>query len=237
MNDSDRPAESQGLVESVKILLAASRGYWLVNAANFGDGVAYFGFLTLMTLFMEHNVGFSTEWSHRSVALFTGAITLFMILGGGIVSDRLGVRRALTLCIALLVVGRVLFVLTPLAGVWPWIGVTAWFSLFLMAAGEGIIQPALYAGIKEYTDARTRTLGYAFLYSIMNLGIVAGLAVSPWIRETWARRVEGRDVQQDPTAGISGTFWFFIGITVLMLVINVVFFTRRVEKRDRTVIV
>jgi POT family proton-dependent oligopeptide transporter len=129
----------------------------------------------------------------------------------------------------------VLYVISPGLGGFTIAAGTAWFALFLMAAGEGVIQPALYSGIKEYTDKRTATLGYAFLYAIMNLGIVAGAWLSPLIREAWASRVEGVDVETVPTAGIAGAFWFFIGITAVMLLINVLFFTRRVEQRDRTV--
>jgi len=228
---TDPPAPT--IRESLKILFGASRGYWLVNLANFGDGIAYFGMLALMTLFMELNVGFSAQWSTISIGWYTGAVTIFMALGGGVVADRLGVRRALTLCIGVLIVGRVLFVLSPTLGGSFAIGMMAWIGLFVMAAGEGVIQPALYAGIKEYTDKRTATLGYAFLYAIMNLGIVAGEIASPLVREWWAHRVEGLDVAEHPAAGISGAFWFFTGITVLMLLINVGFFTRKVEERDR----
>jgi dipeptide/tripeptide permease len=224
------------VLESFKILFGASRGYWLVNAANFGDGIAYFGILFLMTLFMQHNIGFSTPWATLSISWFSGAVTIFMALGGGAISDRLGVRRALTLCFTILLVGRILFVMAPQFGGFITVAIMAWFALFVMAAGEGVIQPALYSGIKEYTDQRTQTLGFAFLYSIMNLGIVAGELASPLIRETWASKVEGRDVLDTPTAGIAGAFWFFIGITALMLLINVVFFTKKVEKRDRTVV-
>ena len=235
MNDVKQQDEPT-VLESIKILFGASRGYWLVNAANFGDGVAYFGVLALMTLFMEHNVGFSTRWSGVSIGLYTGAVTIFMALGGGVVSDRLGVRKALTVCIVTLLVGRIVFVMAPGSGEWLIVAGMAWAGLFLMAAGEGVIQPALYSGIKEYTDKRTATLGYAFLYAIMNLGIVAGAFVSPLIREFWASNFEGKDVATEPTAGISGTFWFFIIVTAAMLAINVLFFTRKVEQRDRTVI-
>lgn len=221
--------------ESVKTLLGASRGYRMVNVANFGDGIAYFGFLTLMTLFMQHNVGLSSEWAGLSIGWYTGGVTIFMALGGGAVSDRLGVRRALTFCIVLLLIGRVLYVVSPGLGGFATGASFAWGALLVMAAGEGIIQPALYSGIKEYTDRRTATLGYAFLYSIMNLGIAAGAWLSPLIREAWATRVEGVDIETTPTAGIAGAFWFFIGVTALMLLINIMFFTRRVEQRDRTV--
>jgi dipeptide/tripeptide permease len=221
--------------ESVETLFRASLGYRLVNVANFGDGVAYFGFLTLMTLFMQHNVGLSSEWAGMSIGWYTGGVTIFMALGGGAVSDRLGVRRALTFCISLLLVGRVLYVISPGLGGFTMAASAAWIALFVMAAGEGIIQPALYSGIKEYTDKRTATLGYAFLYSIMNLGIVIGAWLSPLIREFWAERVEGVDISATPTAGIAGAFWFFIAITGLMLLVNLLFFTRSVEQRDRTV--
>jgi len=221
--------------ESIKTLFSASRGYLLVNVANFGDGIAYFGFLTLMTLFMQHNVGLSSEWAGLSIGWYTGGVTIFMALGGGAVSDRLGVRRALTFCIVLLLAGRVLYVISPGLGGFVTGATFAWIGLFVMAAGEGIIQPALYSGIKEYTDKRTATLGYAFLYAIMNLGIAAGAWLSPLIREAWASRVEGVDVETNPTAGIAGAFWFFIAVTAVMLLINLVFFTRRVEQRDRTV--
>ena len=208
----------------------------MVNLVNFGDGIAYFGILALMTLFMEKNVGFSTNLSTISISLFTGGVTLFMALGGGIVSDRLGVRKALTLCLAMLLLGRVMFALVPGAGGPSMIAMVAWLSLLIMAMGEGVIQPALYSGIKEYTDSRTETMGYAFLYSIMNLGIVAGEFISPLAREYWAEKVEGRSVQDDPTAGITGAFWLFIGMTAVMLLINFFFFTKKVEERDRTVI-
>ncbi|MEE8408636.1 MAG: hypothetical protein V3T05_03430, partial [Myxococcota bacterium] len=67
----------------------------------------------------------------------------------------------------------------------------------------------------------------------MNLGIVAGELVSPWIRETYAREVEGVDIKDVQDAGISGAFWFFIGTTALVLVFNMVFFTKKLEERDR----
>jgi dipeptide/tripeptide permease len=222
--------------ESFTTLFTSSRGYLLVNAANFGDGVAYFGILALMTLFMNKSVGFSAPMSTVSISVFSGAVTIFMALGGGWISDRLGVRRALTFCWILLVFGRIVFVMSPEAATAYMVGVMAWLGIFIMAAGEGIIQPALYSGVKEYTDERSKTLGFAFLYAIMNLGIVAGELLSPLIRGYWAKTVEGQDIHQTPTAGIAGAYWFFILVTIGMLLVNVFFFTRKVEERDRRVV-
>lgn len=227
------PKAPPSLGETLRVLLKASRGFWLVNWVNFGDGIAYFGLLALMTLFLESRAGFSANSSTVAVSVFTGLVTLFMVLGAGALSDRLGSRRALSVAMAIVLLGRVLLVLSPNAGAQTAVAALAWAAIAVMGFGEGVIQPAMYAGVKEYTDARTATLGYAFLYSIMNLGIVAGEAVSPLVRETWARRIEGADVAKQPTAGITGAFWFFIGVTALVLLVNLIFFTKKVEQRDR----
>ncbi len=49
-NLDDMEAEGS-LWERMRVLVRASRGFWLVNSVNFGDGIAYFGMLALMTFF------------------------------------------------------------------------------------------------------------------------------------------------------------------------------------------
>ena len=228
------PEEKAGLVEVVKSLVGGSRGYLVVNLINFGDGIAYFGILTLLTLFQQRDVGFSEDMAGVTVSFFTGAVTLFMLFGG-FVSDKLGVRRALTLSIFVLLVGR-LFLLGPaVTGAGNMAMGLSMLSLLLMALGSGVLQPALYAGVKEYTDEKSASMGYAFLYSIMNLGIVAELWVSPFIRLAWAENVEGAS-PDDPAAGIAGAFVFCTVITVCLLLAHLLLFTRKVELRDRRAI-
>jgi dipeptide/tripeptide permease len=212
----ETPAEDAlSLKETFRILFKASRSFWLVNLVNFGDGIAYFGILNLLTLYIHFDVGFSDHMTGIAVSTFTGLVTLFMF-GGGFVSDKLGVRRALTLSLAIVLIGRILLVASPSAG-----GVAAlvlWAGLLFMGVAEGVVQPALYAGVKEFTDPRTATISYSILYAIMNLGIAAEAFVSPFIRAHY---------------DISGVFWVMIVITVIMIGANLLFFTRKVEKRDR----
>lgn len=122
MSDASPVAESTAptLRQSLGILLKASRGFWLVNWVNFGDGIAYFGLLALMTLFLEDRVKMSAHGSTVAVSVFTGLVTLFMVLGAGALSDRLGSRRALSVSMAIVLAGRVLLVLAPNAGPPRW---------------------------------------------------------------------------------------------------------------------
>lgn len=225
--ETKAPAAEVGTWESIKILVGASRGFWLVNVVNFGDGIAYFGILTLLTLFLgKERLGMSDHAAAISVSAFTGLVTLFMF-GGGFVSDKLGVRRALTFCLTVCLCGRVLLSSSPRFGAAGHLA--AWAGLLVLAFGEGVIQPALYAGVKEYTDARTSTMGYGILYAIMNLGIVAENFISPFVRTStpFVGGIRGLGL------GFDGVFWMCTGITVLMLSTHLGLFTKAVEARDR----
>lgn len=227
MEDDRIDKEQLPLKETFKLLFGASRGFWLVNVVNFGDGIAYFGMLNLMTLFLgTMGLHMSDKLTGLSVSMFTGLVTLFMF-GGGFISDRVGVRRALTLCLGMLLGGRALLVLSPAFG--GAAHAAAWAGLVVMAFGEGVIQPALYAGVKEYTDARTATISYSILYAIMNLGIMAESFFSPFVRTDapFLGGVKGLGW------GIPGVFWLCIAITALMLVSHLGLFTAKVEREDR----
>lgn len=60
--------EQLTLKENFAILFGASRAFWLVNMVNFGDGIAYFGILNLMTLFIQGQVGFSDHMTTIAVS-------------------------------------------------------------------------------------------------------------------------------------------------------------------------
>ncbi|HNW45621.1 MAG TPA: MFS transporter [Elusimicrobiales bacterium] len=241
--------EKLPLKEILRMLFKASKGFWLVNVVNFGDGIAYFGILNLMTLFLGlKGLGMPDDLVSWSVSLFTGLVTLFMF-GGGFISDRIGVRRALTLCLVMLLGGRLMLVFAADLSPAPLAAFTlfgtnillspsfllCWAGLLIMAFGEGVIQPALYAGVKEYTDARTATMSYSILYAIMNLGIIMESFVSPYIRTDAAFiKVGGREVM-GLGLGISGVFWLCIAATLAMLLVHLGFFTAKVEAKDRMV--
>lgn len=210
-----------------RTLLAGPRGLWLVNLANLGDGIAYFGVLGLMTLFLQKNLGLATQSASIAVSVFTGLVTVFMTLGAGSLSDRLGVRRAIAVSLAAILLGRALFTLSPSLGTSALAG--AWAGIVVVAFGEGLLQPSLYAGAKQYSDKQSAAMSYAMLYAIMNLGIVLGEIVSPFVRAAWATRVEGADVHSDPTAGITGAFWFFTLVTAAFLALHLAFFRKSMD--------
>ena len=235
-HSAEHTEEKQDLTlkENLKILFGASKAFWLVNMINFGDGIAYFGILTLLTRFLGTTLNMDDEVTGISVSMYTGMVTLFMF-GGGFVSDKLGVRKALMWALLVIGVGRVLLAGSPVGLEGDYARYMAWFGLLLMALGTGVLQPALYAGIKEFTDPRTATIGYGLLYSIMNLGIVMETFVSPFIRTDAVFLDLGFAEIIGLGWGIDGVYWVMAAVTGMMLFLHLTLFTRKVEERDRTV--
>lgn len=231
--DEGTKTESKGipnpiteLVQSFKALRGAPAAFWHTNIAYWLDGVAYFGMLTLLTMFFHDVAGMSDDTGHKLVSVYAGLISGTMLLFGPL-TDRLGVRRSLIVSIILYIIGRSALPLS--VGIFT-PGTTSivlfcLVALVVAAAGNGFMQPSCYAGVRKFTNKETAAMGYGLLYAGMNLGIVLIGLISPRIRT--GIHVAGIDWDG---WGIAGVFWFCIGVNVLMLLAVIFLFTPRVER-------
>jgi POT family proton-dependent oligopeptide transporter len=158
------------------------RGLWYVIGAFSVESSAYFGVLTLMTVYLTADLGWSDVRAGMAVSVFTMLVTLFM-LGIGSYAERFGLRGPILFALAISTVGRALYSWAPQIGNSAVIAsCLVVFSLLIVAIGSGILQPICYAGVKQFTDEKTNSMGYGLIYAIMNLGIVATAALSSWVR-------------------------------------------------------
>ena len=220
-------------------LARSPRAIWYVIGAFVIDSTAYFGVLTLMTTYLGRDLGWGDAYAGITVSLFTMLVTLAM-LGVGSVAESFGLRRAILGGLAVAAVGRAIYCLAPdMAGTAPTAGMVI-LGLLLVAGSSGVLQPVCYSGVKQFTDEKTSSMGYAVIYAFMNLGIVAVGALSAWVRPGVQAII---DVQQtgDPPGGFLGLLarisgsgvqavnWLCCGMTVLALVLMWVLLTRRAE--------
>jgi hypothetical protein len=142
---------------------ASPRGLWYVMGAFVVESTAYFGILTLMTTYFSHDLHWLDTYAGIVVGIFTMLVTFFM-LGVGSFAESFGLRRAIAVALLLSTTGRAVYCLLPdLPGQGAVAGVAV-LSLLLVAAGSGILQPTCYSGVKQFTDERTSSLGYAMIY-------------------------------------------------------------------------
>lgn len=198
---------------------------WLVIWAFSVDAMAYFGVLTLMKTYMHTDIGLSDAWASIPVSLFTGLVTLCWMAFGGI-AERLGVRKGMILALSISVLGRILYAAAVATG--PMKLVFVVLALVVIAIAEGMVQSAAYAGVKQYTDEKTSSMGYAMLYALMNLAIVVIGVVSPLVRVPVQKAFEASP-SRSPISGIDAVGWACAGFTLIGLLVYLAFFSPKRE--------
>lgn len=200
-------------------LVKAPRALWGVNVTNLLEGLVYFGVLTVLGKYLSENVGLSDLHAGWVMSFMTGGITLAMLFLGGM-ADKVGVRKALLISLCFLVAGRALLALSstlPGGGMVTPMFFSVVGGLILVVIGYGMFQPASYAGVKQFTDEKTKAIGYAMLYGLMNLGSFFSGIVSPPVRQA---------------TGIGGVYTLYTVLTLLALIALFFILTRKTVVRD-----
>jgi len=208
---------------------------WGVNISYLIEGMVYFGILTFMAIYFNDFFGLNDHQADLVVGFFTGGITLAMLFLGGM-SDKIGIRKALLISLILMLIGRIIFTGVPYQILfdhtsWVMLYYAALIGLFFVIVGYGMYQPAAYSAVKEFTDEKTATMGYAVLYAVMNLGGFLPGLISPriraWYRDFFIAKLKAAGITINPEVhyGMLGVFWFyvictFLGIIVLMMFVN-----------------
>ena len=214
-----KPNPFQEIVQPFVDVWHAPRALWGVNLGYMLEGLAYFGVLGYLAIYFSQEVfaGVANPdtYAHNMVAVLTGGITIAMLFLG-FVPDKWGVRRALIWSFVLLIVGRVLIAAAPTvlhlrAGLWSPLHLATMAGILIVVVGYGMYQPAAYAAVRQFTTPRTSGMAYAMLYALMNLG--------GWF-PSFAFLLRDR-----ARLGITGTFWFYVAITVVALVVTVILLT------------
>ncbi len=213
------------LGETFVAFIKAPRALWGINLPFILEGLVYFGLLTILGKFCSENVQLNDLYSGWVYTGVTGGITLAMLVLGG-VTDKIGVRRSLVFAFAMMVVGRIMVSLSGTLPLANGMGSPMFFlmssGLLIMVVAYGLYQPAAYAGVKRYTTPKTAAVGYAVLYSLMNLGAFIFGPISSLTRRHFESVF--------PPNGLTAVFWVLTGITALSLVLTLVLLTRRVDR-------
>lgn len=224
-------AVTKGIGETLNTLNAfihAPKEILGLNIINILEGMAYFGTLTYLVLYMHENIGVSDTVAAFSVSLFTMTITISQLLFGG-VSDKLGAKRALGIALCCLLISRfVVGFAEPVLGAAGGSGlgsplfVVVIVALLFGALSYGLYQPSIYAVTREYSDERTSAVSYAMLYAGMNLGAFVMGLVLPWVRRESASVFDNN--------GYTGSLCFLAFLMIFALGAYFVFIKRSKAK-------
>ncbi|MCU0286446.1 MAG: MFS transporter [Acidobacteria bacterium] len=212
------------LGDTLVAFVKAPRALWGINLPYIIEGLCYFGLVYLLTTYCFENVKLSDPQSGWVVGGVTWGITLAMLFLGGVV-DRIGVRLALGLSLALMAVGRAIAALSGTIPLGTGMGSPMFFvlalGLLIMVIGYGVYQPAAYAGVKRYTNPQTAAVAYAVIYALMNLGGFIFGPISSFSRK--------RLTDVFPPNGLAGVIWILVIFTILSSILTFILINRKVD--------
>ncbi len=156
-------------VRDFGVLRENPRAFWLLQAVNVLESVAFFSFMYVATVLLTDTFGWNDVHTGYIYAAFTMLVTVSLLVTG-FVTDRLGIRRTAILALALLLVSRAGI---ALAALWSALPGRAWVVVALMLVGSpglAMVQTLYQAANRRFSSERSRGASFNVWYLLMNLG-------------------------------------------------------------------
>lgn len=175
-SSSSQPAKDNAVVKYFKdfAVLKETRGeFWALQAVNVLDCTAYFAMFNIIVLSLSKDFGFSDTDAGYIFTVFASATTLFLFLSG-VLTDWLGIKRAMLVSMTGLMLTRVGMVVAALTTEGTVRTALVIGSLFMMAPFMAMLQTVFQAANKRFTTKRSRGAGFNLWYLFMNVGAAGG---------------------------------------------------------------
>lgn len=152
-----------------KVLKSVGKDFWYVNAIQFFDGLAYFSMITVITLYLTNNGGFSDFDSGKWVSIYMLYVIAFVFAIGSI-CDVIGIKKSLYIGVGFLLLARAGLAFAPvgLEGASETFAIKA--SIILLSLGTAFMGPVTQTALRRFTSKTNRATGFNVYYLLMNIG-------------------------------------------------------------------
>ncbi|MGA2623041.1 MAG: MFS transporter [Bacteroidota bacterium] len=165
------------------------RTFWVANIMELFERLAYYGQQIVFMIYMRNKLGFTESEAGQLSGLFGGLLYLLPILGGTL-ADKWGFRRAFNIAFSILALGYFLIGsvgMSAFAGVYGgldhyWLLVV---FLVLTAFGGSFIKPSVLGTVAVTSTEKTKSLGYAVYYWLVNAGAMLGPTIAYFVRDSF----------------------------------------------------
>jgi MFS family permease len=173
-----------------------------------------------MVLWLSKDLGFNDQQAGAITGwVWAPAMTIFTLLAGSL-TDAIGLRKTFFLGITICTFARTVMITSTT----PWVAFAC--GLLPLAIGEALGTPVLLAATRRYSTAAQRTISFAIIYGVMNIGYTAAGYIIDYVKP-------GKDNQPKFDVNLFGfhpTAWqqlFIASLILEVLLFPIVYFLRR----------
>lgn len=209
------------------------KGLFALALANTGERFGYYTMLAIFALFMQAKFGWDEATAGQVYAIFLAGV-YFMPMVGGIIADKIGYGKCVTIGIAVMFLGYLALAMPTAADT---VGkLTMFGGLAMVAAGTGLFKGNLQVLVGNlYDDPRysaKRDSAFSLFYMAINIGAMFAPAMAKFITN-WQLGKAGfvYDASNfDPAylEALSGAYGLCFGVACVSLILSVlIYFSTR----------
>lgn len=158
------------------------KALYVLALANTGERFGYYTMLAIFTLFLQAKFGYTETVTTQIYGIFLAAV-YFMPFFGGILADRFGFGRMVTLGIFIMFGGYALLAVPSGTGIAA--RVMMFGALTLIACGTGLFKGNLQVMVGNLYDdpayATKRDNAFSIFYMAINIGAMFAPGMAKWI--------------------------------------------------------
>lgn len=165
--------------------------FWTANTIELFERAAYYSMAPWVVVYLTEILGMSPTLATTLNGSVLWGLIYFLPILSGTLADKYGYRRSLRVSFLMISMGYV--ITGAVQKFWPWIlgrqaseSVNYIFpvvlGIVLIGIGGSIVKPCV-AGTVQKTSGLRATLGFGIFYMVINIGSIAGRAVSYFIRK------------------------------------------------------
>ena len=163
------------------------KGLFALALANTGERFGYYTMLAVFALFLRENFGFEPGTAGAIYSTFLGLV-YFMPLVGGLLADKFGFGKMVTIGIYIMFLGYVLLAIPLGSNTIAMVAMLA--SLMLISIGTGLFKGNLQVMVGNLYDdpkyAHKRDAAFSIFYMAINIGALFAPTAAVKIKE-WAQ--------------------------------------------------
>ena len=163
------------------------KGLFALALANTGERFGYYTMLAVFALFLRENFGFEPGMAGAIYSTFLGLV-YFMPLVGGILADKFGFGKMVTIGIYIMFLGYVLLAIPLGSNTVAMVAMLA--SLMLISIGTGLFKGNLQVMVGNLYDdpkyAHKRDAAFSIFYMAINIGALFAPTAAVKIKD-WAQ--------------------------------------------------